>query len=420
MLLSSDPQLNAELQELLKHRNYEKTLQLLNAKIGEADNSQSVADLARVVSLTYFESSKSPEIKKKAYHYAFLAGESYLRAQQPEAAIAMLVWLRSYQDAFSFYEKLERFVVQVLARKAKRRTLADEHLPTPTPFQEMKAKVSVESMPSDIVQRHQLNDFPQASFPLLSHLKAGEVARLLRIVQLRRLKKGELLFNQGEDPKAFFVVAHGRVELEADGGRDRVALSGDFLGDIALFGELKHSAKATAVQDTEVLAFPKLELNQCFQYIPRLGQEVLDLFYRRLFLNTVHSSLIFRHLDARDLDRVWEYFVPIHVPAGRVIIEPNRQSDRFFFVLKGKIEVRRYGESCVYLGPGHFVGERGLVLSAMRTATLTTVSDCQLLECDAWSFQEICQDFPHLPERLEREREDLEKWVFDAQSRVVD
>ena len=408
----------SEIDRLIQSGRIQEAISNLETLLLDVEDPFDVADISRKLSWEYIK-TKDKAGESKAFNYAALAGENYVKAGRPAPAIACLLWIRNFPQAFSAYEKLERVIVQAFSRATGKRK-SDDHLPVPTPYQEMEASISLEDFGSSDLDRSQLRQTVQKSYPLLSALKAGEVARLLRFADLLILPDEGLLFSEGDRPQGFYILAQGRLSLQSSSGLEKFVEEGDFLGDISLFGQMNHSATARAFGSCQLIYFPEVKLRECFQSIPRLGQEVLDLFYKQLFLNVAPHSLIFNILKPHELERCWDYFVPVHVPAGRIIMEPNAACDRFFLILKGKIEVRKFNQSNVFLGPGHFVGERGLILQTMRTATLATVSDCQLLECDHWSFDELCESFPEIPRGLQARRKHLEQIVFSSKNYVVD
>lgn len=382
----------------------------------KTENSIERAELERQLSQAHLIAGNND----KAFRYALRAGEEFIRAGAGARAIGVLVWMRQFSQAHREYDVLERLVLQCFSRTARRAKANDDEVPVPTPYQEISASISFENFGGDEISRHQLKNIPYNSFPLFSNLKAGEILRLLRICELRSFSNGDVLFAERDRPDGFYIMLRGRLELASSAGFERHVLPEEFVGEIALFGNMDHSSTASCLGDVELLWFPEMALKECFQNIPRLAQEILDLFHRRLFLSTAKHSLIFNILPSSELEKCWDYFVPIHVSPGKVLMEPNQESDRMFLILKGKIEVRRYGQVPVYLGAGHFIGERGMILKTMRTATLSTVSECWLLECDRTSFGDLCDDFPAIPRVLEARRKELEAYEFHAKNVVVD
>jgi CRP-like cAMP-binding protein len=121
----------------------------------------------------------------------------------------------------------------------------------------------------------------------------------------------------------------------------------------------------------------------------------------RLFLNVASRSVFFSTFSPSEIEEIYDFFTPIHVPKGRVLLEQGMPSDRLFFVVKGFCDVIQNETSLAKLGPGQFVGEMGLVHHAKRTATVQAVSDCHLLECHNLVFVELIRRFPKLKQLLD-------------------
>lgn len=335
-------------------------------------------------------------------------------------AIWAYLWLRDSTNMVEEALALERELANRLGRKPRPKSKVDDHLPLPTPFQEFSAKWSAEDLGTDEIIREQLKDYPSIQFPLFSNLKVSEVARLLRVAEYRRVQLGDCLFKEGDIAKGFYVVAAGVFELESTSGLRRKCGPNSFLGELALFGEMPHSALARAQTEARLVYFSSDRLEDPFRSIPRLKEEFHDLVHRHLFMAVSSHSLIFRFFDPEELDQCWDYFVPIQVSRGQLLMEPKMSPDRFFLILRGKVEVIRAGEKAIQLGAGHFIGERGLILQQPRTASVRTISECLLLECDRWSYEELKERFPRVRDAINAHRTEYESYVFSSKNLVID
>jgi len=361
-----------------------------------------------------------PTERVKILKYAKLAAECFLRSKEVYRAVWVLLWLRENTSLWEESLVLEQMLSMVLARKSGVRKHNDEGLPLPTPFQEFSATISFDENRADEMVRDQLRNIPSTSSPLFSNLKVGEVARLLRVADCVRLQKGAQLYAEGDEAKGFYILCSGELELQSKKGESRIATPIEFLGDIALFAEIPHSATAVASSDARLIYFGIDKLGDPFRSIPRLKEELHDLFHRRLFLSVSHHSLIFRHFHEIELEKCWDIFVPIHVAKDQVLMEPRMSPERFFLILRGRLEVARPGVPVVTLGPGHFVGERGVVLNKNRNAMVKTISDCHLLECDRWSYEELRTQFPEAAAKIDSCRSEYDQYKFSAENFVID
>jgi len=74
----------------------------------------------------------------------------------------------------------------------------------------------------------------------------------------------------------------------------------------------------------------------------------------------------------------------------------------FYAIVEGAVVVTRDGEDVAQLGPGDYFGERGLLDSAPRNATVTTVEASTLLRLDGEVLLETLQTAPAMRSALDR------------------
>ena len=85
------------------------------------------------------------------------------------------------------------------------------------------------------------------------------IETLVRILRVRRFRRGETVFHQGDPGDALFVVASGSVKvvLPSDEGAEPAIVAilgaGEFFGELAILDGAPHSATIVAVEPTETL-----------------------------------------------------------------------------------------------------------------------------------------------------------------------
>ncbi len=106
-------------------------------------------------------------------------------------------------------------------------------------------------------------------------LSAADRAEILKVAVTRNLRKGQLLFNEGEPATGMFLVVEGLVKVFklAQDGREKVLHvfpAGETLAEAALFGEGRYPASAQAVGPATVAVFPRQPLMQLLRDRPEL------------------------------------------------------------------------------------------------------------------------------------------------------
>jgi CRP/FNR family transcriptional regulator, cyclic AMP receptor protein len=74
-------------------------------------------------------------------------------------------------------------------------------------------------------------------------------------------------------------------------------------------------------------------------------------------------------------------------------------------VVAGTVEIARAGAAVDTVGAGGFVGEISLIDAGPRTATVTTLTPCELLRVDNRHFDALIESSPAIRERLQEAME---------------
>lgn len=101
--------------------------------------------------------------------------------------------------------------------------------------------------------------------------------------------------------------------------------------------------------------------------------------------------------------------------AGQTVVRQGRSGESMFVVCQGRVRVTvgEGGVEVATIGPGGYFGEMSLLTGDPRTATVSAVEDCQLLEITADDFRRIALVHPEVllrvTEAVESRRSGLER-----------
>jgi CRP-like cAMP-binding protein len=128
------------------------------------------------------------------------------------------------------------------------------------------------------------------------------IARSLRI---RRFRRGEVLFHEGDPGDALFIVASGAVKVvvPSEEGEEAILATlkrGDFLGELALLDGAPRSASAIALEATDALTLPRDQFRALADAEPAIRSALLEAMARELRRLTKHvAELHFLDLTGR-------------------------------------------------------------------------------------------------------------------------
>ncbi|MFV0260429.1 MAG: Crp/Fnr family transcriptional regulator, partial [Acidimicrobiales bacterium] len=129
---------------------------------------------------------------------------------------------------------------------------------------------------------------------------------------VRRLERGDVLFNEDDDPQELYVVVSGRIAMvnrSIDGRESVVALMerGDLFGEMPLFDGENRSTDARALESSEVVVIPYYPLQDLYTKQPEYLWHVVGVLANRLrVMNGVLADSVFLDVTGRTAKRLLE------------------------------------------------------------------------------------------------------------------
>ena len=167
-----------------------------------------------------------------------------------------------------------------------------------------------------------------ARIPLFERMSPEEREELRGMMSQTTLRRGEVLFNEGDSGDRLYILLTGKVKLghtSVDGRENLLAVlgPGEVVGELTLFDPGPRSTTATAVATTELLALEHNQLMGLSDSHPTLAKDMLRALAVRLRrTNIALADLVFSDVPGRVakalLDLAERFGAPtedgIHVP----------------------------------------------------------------------------------------------------------
>jgi voltage-gated potassium channel len=115
--------------------------------------------------------------------------------------------------------------------------------------------------------------------------------------------------------------------------------------------------------------------------------------------NSVAKVPLFAGLDAASIASIARLLKPEIAPAHYAIVRRGEPATAMFFIMSGEVEVDVQPHP-VRLRAGQFFGEIALLKESLRTATVTAMTEVQLLALEASDFRSLIERYPDLKERV--------------------
>lgn len=123
--------------------------------------------------------------------------------------------------------------------------------------------------------------------PLFSMLTEPQAEAVAEAVFKRRVKRGELIVEQGEKSNALFIILTGRVRVVTTDKRGREVIlatlrPGDYIGEMSLIDNEAHSASVRAEIQTDMLVLGRAEFARCLPENSSMAYAIMKGLVQRL------------------------------------------------------------------------------------------------------------------------------------------
>ena len=141
--------------------------------------------------------------------------------------------------------------------------------------------------------------------PLFSALDDEAATALRASMAQTKLRRGEVLFREGDEGDKHYIVIDGKVKLgrtSSDGRENLLAIlgPGEMFGELSLFDPGPRTATATAVAETQVVSMSHEQLKEFLAQRPGVATTLLAALARRLRrTNESLADLVFTDVPGR-------------------------------------------------------------------------------------------------------------------------
>jgi CRP/FNR family cyclic AMP-dependent transcriptional regulator len=109
---------------------------------------------------------------------------------------------------------------------------------------------------------------------------------------------------------------------------------------------------------------------------------------------------IFDGFTDDEVDRIKNAGTFLTLPADWSPIWEKTPADKAYILLSGEVSVRRGGEEIARLGPGEIFGEVAIAKKSLRTASIVSLSQLEVLHISSDAVRELCDAVPAFRESL--------------------
>ena len=228
---------------------------------------------------------------------------------------------------------------------------------------------------------------------------------------VRSVLPGAKLCHQSQRDDKVFILVVGEVEASSgeDASKTHIASlkQGEIFGEIAALFGMPRVCDVTVTRPSVVLEIPSEVLRSIIEARIELRDAVMDRFKERITETALRTVPMFRYLDAESMKKLVAHATLMGAPPGSILIEEGEAGESLYVVIYGNLRVSHDVNSkhlnLALLQPGDYFGEWSLLTGAPRTATVSALSQVELVSLDRSSFLDVVQKHPEIRDRIDLE-----------------
>lgn len=236
----------------------------------------------------------------------------------------------------------------------------------------------------------------------LSGLKPENQAEIASKTQVQQLGAGRYLFKQGDTDKRTVYVLDGEVELRNGNEVVRVIKGGTADAKHPLAPQSPRNVSARAKNDIEFIAVDSDLLDIMLTWDQTGSFEVGELESEEEtgddWMATILQTKAFHKIPPANIQAMFMRMQPVSKKTGENVIKQGEEGDYFYIITQGKCAVTREtptnkaGIKLAELGVGDSFGEEALISDAKRNATVTMLTDGQLMRLGKEDFNTLLNE----------------------------
>jgi CRP-like cAMP-binding protein/chromosome segregation ATPase len=235
----------------------------------------------------------------------------------------------------------------------------------------------------------------------INGLPAQHQEEVLRHGKVVKYRKGRYVFKQGDKDNLSFFVIEGELELIADGQLVKQVNADTPDARHALAQLQPRQLSARAKTPLQVFKIDRTVLDRLLSD-DRFDDEASQVEVQELeddgggdWMTRMLGSDLFSRLPAANIQSVFTNMESLDAHAGDVVVEQGSAGDYYYIIQTGRCLVTRKSAAngevtkLAELGEGDSFGEEALVSESKRNATVTMLTDGQLMRLAKRDFNEL-------------------------------
>jgi len=253
-------------------------------------------------------------------------------------------------------------------------------------------------------------------------LTAGDREFLMNRGMVRPATPGTILCHQNQRDNRVFIVINGTVEVSERVNGSTIPLgnlgTGELFGEISALFMIPRIATVTVTKPSVFLEIPGEALEELIQKVPVVRDAVLQRYRNRTLQTALSAVHGFGPLSKESLEELCDKASILTFRKDDLVIKEGEQGDALYIINYGvarvHINLAGKGINLALLRTGDYFGERSLLTGAPRAASISALTQMEVVRLGCEEFLEFIQKYPHV-----RDNFDLVAYERHEQTKVA-
>lgn len=126
------------------------------------------------------------------------------------------------------------------------------------------------------------------NIPIFSHLSEEVLQKIIELQNIKKYKKGDIIFYEGDRGKAFFFVKSGKIKIYKTSfdGRDitlNILGKGSIFAEVTLFNDVNYPATVEVLEDSEIGMILNKDIEKMILNNNTLALQIIKVLTKRLY-----------------------------------------------------------------------------------------------------------------------------------------
>lgn len=191
---------------------------------------------------------------------------------------------------------------------------------------------------------------------------------IIKKMSLACVKKGAVIFTQGNMGSYFYILKQGSVSLEINGKQVKILTVGESFGELALLHGAPRSGTVIAVEECYLWVLERKNFRKIVEYITKINFEENKTF--------IQSIPILAHIDHYLQTILCVSLIKHEFDAGKYIVKEGEMSNCIYIIKEGEVNCMSKTEVIRTLKKGDNFGERSILVESPRTMDVVAKTKC--------------------------------------------